>query len=62
MKRFDMEASLAGRPLVSSGLAIQRQATMPAPTGSTFRKTDSWNPRVSAFRPIILHSIAALPF
>jgi hypothetical protein len=35
MKRFDMEASLAGRLLDTSGLAIQQQATMPAPTSIT---------------------------
>jgi hypothetical protein len=30
MKRFDMEASLAGRPLETRGLAIPKQATIPA--------------------------------
>jgi hypothetical protein len=38
MKLFDMEASLAGRPLEISGLAILRQATMPAPTESGLAK------------------------
>jgi len=34
MKCFDMEASLAGRPLGISGLAIPQKATVPAPIGS----------------------------
>jgi len=32
MKRFDMEASSAGRRLETSGLATPQQATMPAPS------------------------------
>ena len=35
-----MEASLAGRRLEISGLAIPRQATMPAPTGSGLAETN----------------------
>jgi hypothetical protein len=38
IKSFDMEASLAGRPPEISGLAIPRQATMPARTDSTLNR------------------------
>jgi hypothetical protein len=36
MNCFDMEASLAGGPVETRGLAIPVQATMPAPTLSGF--------------------------
>jgi hypothetical protein len=40
MKCFDMEASLAGGPLEISGLALQQQATVPAPAELGRERTD----------------------